>query len=335
MEQIVIEMRNKNYGYATIANQLGITKDKVRYICKKHNLTRNEYKSREDYKLEFIKYLGENYKNLKLISEYKNATTKVTLKCNRCKSTFEILPDSIKRKKYKGCTNCNLKIYKCSDCNKEIGIYNDIKYKYGRGDNTRYYCSELCFIKSESKECKVCKNMFLSKYNAQKTCSIECKDKLNQFNIDKQYKQRRMKFKSQVKKCKYCGEEFKTTFKRQLAEYCSEECGKKMQNRNKDIHRRHKIRENGKVDSDITLPKLFENYKGICSICGDKCNYDDYIETKEGHFIAGDEYPSIDHIIPIAKGGTHTWNNVQLAHRKCNTIKRDGFIEEEGQLRII
>ena len=34
-------------------------------------------------------------------------------------------------------------------------------------------------------------------------------------------------------------------------------------------------------------------------------------------------YPTIDHIIPLSKGGTHTWNNVQLAHMCCNAGKCD------------
>ena len=40
-------------------------------------------------------------------------------------------------------------------------------------------------------------------------------------------------------------------------------------------------------------------------------------------------------MIPIAKGGTHTWDNIQLAHRHCNSIKSDKFIEnDKGQLRF-
>lgn len=42
----------------------------------------------------------------------------------------------------------------------------------------------------------------------------------------------------------------------------------------------------------------------------------------------GPKYPSIDHIIPISKGGAHTWENVQVAHFECNPNKRD-YIGEE------
>ena len=72
----------------------------------------------------------------------------------------------------------------------------------------------------------------------------------------------------------------------------------------------------------------------ICKICGRQVDTEDYYYTDEGYFIAGNNYPSIDHIIPLAKGGTHTWDNIQLAHRHCNTIKNDKIIEqEEKQLK--
>lgn len=31
--------------------------------------------------------------------------------------------------------------------------------------------------------------------------------------------------------------------------------------------------------------------------------------------------PSLDHVLPLSKGGTHTWDNVQLAHLRCNVSK--------------
>jgi 5-methylcytosine-specific restriction endonuclease McrA len=32
---------------------------------------------------------------------------------------------------------------------------------------------------------------------------------------------------------------------------------------------------------------------------------------------------SVDHVIPLAEGGSHTYDNVQAAHWLCNTYKRD------------
>jgi 5-methylcytosine-specific restriction endonuclease McrA len=34
---------------------------------------------------------------------------------------------------------------------------------------------------------------------------------------------------------------------------------------------------------------------------------------------------TVDHIIPLCKGGTHTWDNVAPAHATCNFSKADGL----------
>lgn len=103
--------------------------------------------------------------------------------------------------------------------------------------------------------------------------------------------------------------------------YCCKACATKAQEKNRETSRRIKIQSN-LIDRDITLRKLYQRDNGRCYICGLDCSYDDYIRTDTA-FIAGDFYPSIDHIIPLAKGGKHSWDNVRLAHRRCNYCKSD------------
>lgn len=73
-------------------------------------------------------------------------------------------------------------------------------------------------------------------------------------------------------------------------------------------------------DNDITLEKLYTRDRGICAICGKTCDYSDYV-LKDNIFIAGNRYPSIDHIKPLSKSGSHTWDNIQLVHKQCNSKK--------------
>lgn len=75
-------------------------------------------------------------------------------------------------------------------------------------------------------------------------------------------------------------------------------------------------------DRDITLEKLYIRDKGVCQICGKKCNWRD-IKIQGVCSIVGRMYPSIDHIKPISRGGSHTWDNVQLAHFSCNSSKNN------------
>ncbi len=41
---------------------------------------------------------------------------------------------------------------------------------------------------------------------------------------------------------------------------------------------------------------------------------------------------SIDHVVPRAKGGPHTWENVVAACRPCNTSKRDRLLSETSMV---
>lgn len=79
-------------------------------------------------------------------------------------------------------------------------------------------------------------------------------------------------------------------------------------------------------DTDITIQKLFDRDKGVCKLCGKLCDWND-IKYKNGCTITGDNYPSIDHIKPLSKGGSHTWDNVQLAHCYCNSVKQDKTLD--------
>jgi 5-methylcytosine-specific restriction endonuclease McrA len=41
-----------------------------------------------------------------------------------------------------------------------------------------------------------------------------------------------------------------------------------------------------------------------------------------------DLYPSLDHLTPQSKGGSHDLANLATAHRICNSIRRDRSVEE-------
>lgn len=121
--------------------------------------------------------------------------------------------------------------------------------------------------------------------------------------------------------CKNCGESYcieSTGYN--STKYCSEKCMKRWAMRVKN-DRRHKKIASRRHDADITLEKLFRRDEGICYLCFGKCDWNDV--DADGN--ACDNYPSIDHVKPIAKGGTHTWDNIKLAHRRCNWEKSDAY----------
>lgn len=101
-----------------------------------------------------------------------------------------------------------------------------------------------------------------------------------------------------------------------------EECKKQTNRelwRKADIVRRSRLDDVIK-DKDITLKKLYERDNGVCYICGNVCDWNDS-EWKDGVFIVGRNYPTIEHLKPLSQGGSHTWNNIRLACLSCNSKK--------------
>lgn len=144
--------------------------------------------------------------------------------------------------------------------------------------------------------------------------------------------------------CSICGKKFSaadymkstgvTQFHRDT-KYCSEECRRKAYNRHiaeckkqkgyNDQNFTHRARYYG-VDYVTGWDwKRVAKRDGLrCGICGGMCNPDDYkLITVNGQQqkIVGPDYPTLDHIIAMADGGTHTPDNFQIAHHICNSKK--------------
>lgn len=113
--------------------------------------------------------------------------------------------------------------------------------------------------------------------------------------------------------CKSCGALINAT-----KTYCKE-CAK---NRDRRYHNTKKDRRRvvafTKDSASISLQALMLRDNGICWLCGKPCNID--LDSNDN------DYPSIDHVIPISKGGKDAWNNVKLAHRICNSLKSNKII---------
>jgi 5-methylcytosine-specific restriction endonuclease McrA len=55
----------------------------------------------------------------------------------------------------------------------------------------------------------------------------------------------------------------------------------------------------------------------------------EWLDKKQGECVyCGDEAKHIDHIIPLSKGGLHTFENLQLICRRCNVAKNNDTVEE-------
>lgn len=117
-------------------------------------------------------------------------------------------------------------------------------------------------------------------------------------------------------RCKECGLVFYSWDSR--IKYCSDKCKRKASNHYNLMGSDDRLNRTNIVDRDITLEKLFERDGGVCQVCGRLCDWNDCATNENGVFIAGEKYPSKDHIVPLSMGGKHSWDNIRLAHRGCN-----------------
>jgi hypothetical protein len=78
-------------------------------------------------------------------------------------------------------------------------------------------------------------------------------------------------------------------------------------------------------DADIHWRLLGDRDGWLCHLCGGKV-------VKTAGNAKADRGATVDHLVPIADGGTHTWDNVALAHRSCNIKRGAGGV---AQLRLV
>ena len=94
--------------------------------------------------------------------------------------------------------------------------------------------------------------------------------------------------------------------------YCSTKCTGTASSRT----RNHRMRTNGPSEH-FTTRQIAERDGWKCHLCGKAVTQTDW---------------SLDHLIPVSDGGTHTKANVSLAHLRCNVRRHTGGTV---QLRLI
>lgn len=149
-------------------------------------------------------------------------------------------------------------------------------------------------------------------------CSIECQknEKLN---------------------CVICQDEYQPYVAKQLAAnagvlfrvgysgICSIECleiareKSSTESKNKRYIRQITLRmanftSSAEIDSSVTQNAIYDRDQGICYLCGNTT-------YKEYENLPMNQRATIDHIIPLSKGGAHTFDNVRIACWRCNLVK--------------
>ena len=196
--------------------------------------------------------------------------------------------------------------------------------------------------KEYARECIVCGKAFTTWLPQKKTCSDECKT-IHKKEYDKGRDRSRKRTPEEEHERwiirRYGSHE---NYQKWLAE---QERLKQEQMERTRKRREAEKEANHRFGECVVCGSQYETYnpaqKTCCTKCSRKlanarkqnripkeqmidrkqCDWDD----KDGNKV-GPNYPSIDHLIPVARGGLHAWSNVRLAHFKCNVDKSDTLL---------
>lgn len=309
--QKVVELRELGLTYQSIAKEIGASTSWVRNVCIEHNLT-GHYAKEVRYK-EYQEYKAQGRTN-KEVAEHFGISRKVAqISCVGIATPIVPPPN-------KPITENEKREY--------VERYLNGMFSYVDG---YMGCDSKVTIR-----CNTCGHVFERSMGSirhdRKTCCERCveieKEKLNEklkqeaAEREEAARQRRIEketerfLNTKLVQCVECGKIFSTHKTRQIC--CSAECSRRYNNHVSSRRKDRRIAKDKRIDKDITVPKLYKRDGGVCWICGGTCAMNDYIE-RDGIIICGNSYPSIDHIVPVCEGGLDSWENVRLAHRKCNS----------------
>lgn len=168
------------------------------------------------------------------------------------------------------------------------------------------------------RQCQNCSCGFLAETYQQAYCSMECRRVVEREKIKALYTPKRKA--SNERGCPQCGSRFVYRDSRQVG--CSLECGRVISARVNGGVRRVRLR--GATVERVDPFKVFERDRWTCQECG--------VRTPKA--LRGKHKPTspeLDHIVPVARGGEHSYRNTQCLCRRCNTIKG---AKPRGQMRL-
>ena len=155
---------------------------------------------------------------------------------------------------------------------------------------------------------KTCGVGFIVPVSGQKYCSSVCRERFHGRDAIStgEVQASRVYFG----RCKYCEAWKSTRAKNKINGLSCLDCQKR-RTKERDTKKFHRRRAAGELI--MTVESLAERDGAKCNICTKPVNM-----SKSGLDPLG---PTIDHLLPVSKGGTNDSTNLALAHRRCNTAR--------------
>lgn len=165
------------------------------------------------------------------------------------------------------------------------------------------------FKSTKTGACAVCSAQFLQLIPAQRFCSGKCRVKAG--NRAKQERRRN----SEPRDCQWCGTTYVPQYGSLRRRYCTAECyeAKKRHSRSGSTHRR-RVRKFGVDCEQVDRIEVFHRDGWMCRACG-KATPREAVGSRRL------DAPELDHVVPLSKGGPHSYENTQCLCRACNRLK--------------
>lgn len=267
-------------------------------------------------------------------THYRNKHVKV---CAACGRQFETIIANQLFCSPECVSNHNRRHYICQQCGKPFWRRNAFRMKF---------CSEECREKARRfeteerrlkrpviekakyhRDCAECGKAFTTVYLKKIYCCSACS---HDANLRIKREQWEKEYTPRTFVCKECGNVVTTTCGDMRSEFCCDTCEAVYYRRidhqtarHKAFCRESKQRREKQIAAGYVEPvsyeKLYERDHGVCQICGMPVPDDKFADNSWGG--------TIDHRVPLSKGGKHSQSNCQLTHRICNSLKSD---TEEG-----
>lgn len=155
--------------------------------------------------------------------------------------------------------------------------------------------------------CTQCHRVFTSKVSRSYLCSAECRKRATWKVVA-------------TKVCTLCGSSFTPPVGNAKPRLCSDACRDQMDKASRDkVRARRRVRMRKPQGSALVVRKqIYERDGWRCHICTKPVRRDAVVPHPQA--------PTIDHLIPLAEGGTHEPHNVRTAHFICNSKRGAGGV---------
>lgn len=170
---------------------------------------------------------------------------------------------------------------------------------HGRPDQK--YCPDG----SCKKQCVICGAGFTGS-RAKTTCSFVCAQAIRTKNTP-----------TREIECTNCRKQLSCSYvSRGKNHFCSPSCRNRFYCNNK----RARKKAQG-VGEDVSIGYIYSRDGGTCHLC--RGGVDEFIRWPSP------QCPTMDHIVPLSKGGEHSKRNIKLAHMSCNSSKHTRVMGEQ------